>query len=326
MKTKILGILICMMLVTTFFTTTTIGTNFVLNKSKDNALETSPFEDDAAPTWQKNEKWTYSVDDFDIGDSSKGLFHFEIGDLPFTVVDDAGSSYELEFISDLDGNFEMVNATQEFDVRGELKRSTIEGNIFFRKSDLAIEEINIILSGKLLIKINKFPGLTFSFPRIPFRFKIDINIDFDRPFPIIDFPIDINKMWGLDATNITINGEITSPWLNIINSLNNVLNILPEDLADLLPIISIEELLDVVMGNSNIIYIPETPDVFFCTDMEMRTVPAGNYEAYNISFGGIMNYFYAPEMGHIIEMSLGMFNMKLIDHDIVIRNSFVYLQ
>ena len=324
MKTKIVGILVCMLLVTTFFTTTTIGTNFVLNKSKDNVLGTSSFEDDV-PTWQKKEKWTYSVGDIDIGDSSKGLFHFEIGDLPFTVVDDAGSSYELEFISDLNGNFEMVNATQEFDVRGEFKRSTIEGNIFFRKSDLGIEEINVILSGKLLIKINKLPGLPFSLPKLPFRFKIDINIDFDRPFPIIDFPIDINKIWGIDATNITINGEITSPWLNIINSLNKVLNFLPDDLADLLPVISIKKLLD-TMGNGNIIFIPETPEVFFCSDMEMRTVPAGNYEAYNISFGGIMSYFYSPEMGHIIELSLGMFNMKLIDHDMVIRNNFVYLQ
>ena len=95
MKTKILGILVCMLLVTTFFTTTTIGTNFVLNESKDNLIDTSSFEDDEVPTWQKKEKWTYIVTDLDIGDSSKGLFHFEIGELPFTVVEDFGSSYEI---------------------------------------------------------------------------------------------------------------------------------------------------------------------------------------------------------------------------------------
>jgi hypothetical protein len=184
---------------------------------------------------------------------------------------------------------------------------------------LGIENLNVVLSGKLNIKINSLPGLTFSLPKIPFGFNIDIKMDFDRAFPILDFPMDINKSWGVGPTNITINGDISSLWFNFINFLDKLLHFIPQNLSGYLPVISIKRLLEDMLG-SNTIYIPGAPDIFYCFNKEIRTVPAGNFEAYNISLGGMGGYFYCPEVGHLVELNLGMFKMKLKSHTIDISN------
>jgi hypothetical protein len=49
---------------------------------------------------------------------------------------------------------------------------------------------------------------------------------------------------------------------------------------------------------------PAISDAFFCLNTENITVPAGTYEAYNITLvGGLAQCFYAPTAGNVVKIA-----------------------
>ena len=50
--------------------------------------------------------------------------------------------------------------------------------------------------------------------------------------------------------------------------------------------------------------IPAISNAFFCLNTENITVPAGTYEAYNITlFGGLAQCYYAPTAGNVVKIT-----------------------
>ena len=301
MKKKIVGIFVCTLLICTIFS---VSGQVCVEKNVENIGKTS-FGDDV-PNWKKGEKWIYNLDDIDFGDITSGLLHLQIKDLSFTVLGNSGTSYNLQTEANIGGYFEV---DQEYYIKGVFINTKMNGVTYFRKTDLGLEEIDLTITGRLGLTI-RISDLPFSIPNIPFGFTIDINLDFDSPFSLFDFPLNIGKIWGQPATNLTVNGEMRSLWFNIINFLNNIFHFLPDEIADLLPVIDIKEALEMFVED-NIIEFPDIPELFNCSNMEIRTVPAGSYEAYHITVGKSGSIYYAPEVGNIIEISVGNFKMEL---------------
>jgi len=339
MKSKIVGILVCMMLITTFLTVATNDDNVDLKKISHTESITSSFDDDV-PTWIVGNTWTYKIDDInvDMEDNKTIHAHLEMEELSLEVVNDIGDSYDLELKpAKINGDYsvyiEQENAT--IDVEGKLMGTKIEGNIIFRKSDLGIKEIDVELSGILTVKINELPeGLPFSnipFP-IPVPATIDATIDLGDPYVLIDFPLNTSKMWGLPATNFSLNGEIRSIWLNIIKFIDQIATafgspLLPPEISELLPIINIKDALE-MKNMSNVFEVPEIPFILSCFNQEMIEIPGvGTFNAYNISIaGGLGKIYYAPEVKNIIKISgqlgdlipfITDIDMELIDYDII---------
>ena len=153
---------------------------------------------------------------------------------------------------------------------------------------------------------------------------IDVEVDFSTPFPIIDFPLNTSKFWGLPSVNITFDGTIESTWLKIFNTLNNIIRIpgiieiiaaltdsdpamlheVSDILKDIIPVINIGYVLNEYLGVENVIHLPQIPIIFMCNSTENITVDAGGpFNAYNISvLGGLGNIYYSPEVKNIVKI------------------------
>ncbi len=58
-----------------------------------------------------------------------------------------------------------------------------------------------------------------------------------------------------------------------------------------------------MLGYENVVLLPPIPNAFFCLNTENITIPAGTYEAYNITlFGGQAQCYYAPTAGNIVKI------------------------
>ena len=309
MKNRMIKFLICITLVFTILTSATNAIN--LNKNSNNDLKKCSVGDDA-PVWKIGETWTYILSPIDQS-SDKGQLYISIGDLPLKVTDDTGSSYKVEFKADLVGFYETPQGQDPY-IKANFKNSKIEGDISFRKTDLAIEEMNIKISGGLGFNVDS-TSLPFPIPSIPLPYTININSVFDNGLALFSFPLEINKNWNLASTNLIINGDMHSLWLYLLNFMNKIYQFLEPEIASLLPVIDIKEALELILG-SNIINFPDIPLFFMCLKKETRTVAAGSFEAYNISLLPGGNIYYAPELGNIIELSSTNLNMELKKHAI----------
>lgn len=342
MKSKIVGIVICLMLLSTFLSVATNMENDELKRMTHNKLIAGSFSDDV-PIWNIGDTWIYKIKDIvvDNEDENKSIHvDIQINELPFEVIDDS-TFYILEFDAKIAGNYSVYikeeNSTT--DVKGKLFGTTINGSIFYTKSELGIQKIIYAISGIFTLKINELPE-DFKIPAIPVPIPIPITIttilDFGTPYTYLDFPLNISKSWGLPATNFTINGKIQSIWLSIINIINEIFTslgnpLLPEETAALLPIIDIKEALE-VHGMNNSFDIPEVSSIFAIFKMNNETVPAGDFYSYNISVAPINltdalgRIYYAPKVKNIIKISgqLGDIlpfttgiEMELVDYELV---------
>lgn len=334
MKAKIVGILICIMLLTTFFSIAKNVEDEQVEHYLENNETGSSLYDDDVPVWEIGNIWTYKIDDINLDLSNENLsenftihLHGRIDSLPLEVVDDTGDSYQIAFQATIVGDF-FVNVDLgdgPINITGELQDTTIEGYIFFNKSDLGIKQMEIIISGKLTVNVKEHPYGNWSFfPEIAVSATITADAEFDPIYPIIDFPLNTSKFWGLPEVNITFDGTIESIWLKIFNILNKIIRLpgiieliaaltntdpdmfhqISDILADILPVIDIGYVLNEYLGVENVIHLPEIPIIFMCNSTENITVPAGTFNAYNISVvGGLGSIYYAPEVKNVIKIT-----------------------
>jgi hypothetical protein len=174
-------------------------------------------------------------------------------------------------------------------------------NIKFDTEEL-LEGLNINLP-PLLIKI-LLPEV------IPIT--VDLSFDFDAPYIVLEFPLDVGDFWGIKAGNITIDGTIQSEYLRLLYIINKIANIfridlIPPGLAKYLPVIDISELLT-DQNISNVITVQEQEKVFRKPAFEVRnmaqvTVSAGSYNACGIDFiQGAGEIFYSPDVENIVKI------------------------
>jgi hypothetical protein len=345
MKSKIIVILIFLMLTVTFYSIATNVDNVKYKQISNHKF--LPYTYDDVPTWNIDDTWVYKIHDINIDDENDNKsihIHIQIDELTLKVIDDT-SLYNVEFEAKISGDYSIYlkedNSTidlDDIDIQGKLLGTKIKGNIFFTKSELGIKTLDYELSGILTVKINDLPDEfkipELSFP-IPIPATITTTVDFDDPYTILSFPLNLSNYWGLQGTNFTINGELQSVWLNILNIINNLFTsigspLLPEETAALLPVINIKEALE-IHGIENIFEIPGVPSIFAIFSMDNITVPAGEFSTYNISVGPINlthalgRIYYAPEIKNIVKISgqlgdilpfMTSIEMELIEYNI----------
>ena len=317
MKRKMITIFVAVLFITTVFP---VMTSVNIDKMKTSnvtfATESISFHDDV-PVWEVGDTWKYKVDDIDIeyedGDVAVDM-HLEIGELILQVTDDTDDSYKLEFNAKVDGEFTSYIDFLQTEFSGELAKlrsSKIEGDVSVRKSDLGIEKIDSQVIGVFKVKITENP-LTPLIRFLTLRIPVDIalNTNFDNPYAILDFPLEIDKTWGLPYTNISIDGEVRSVWLNIINFMNRIAKLfgygfIPAEFEELLPVIDVSKALELI-GYPDIFFVNEIPPIFSCHSMEEISLPYGTVNAYNINISviDVVNIYYAPEVGNIVKISV----------------------
>jgi len=122
----------------------------------------------------------------------------------------------------------------------------------------------------------------------------------------LDFPLSVGKTWGNLYNVVTVDGQISSKWLNFISFINNILKFLPPEIGELLPVIDISDLIEVAGGN-NSFEIPGSDVSFECVNQEVITVPAGTFNAYKIQiYGDKGTHYYAPDAGMVIKILVNL--------------------
>jgi hypothetical protein len=315
MKNEIFSIIVVALICCTIIGSASVTTH-ITNTKDDTLLFNSLNIGDDVPVWEVGTIWTFEIDNIDLSFSeTEGRsidLNINTGYFILEVAADMGSTYrtDLSIEGDVtfDINFDMgIEGKEPLIISGNLFDSDISGYVYFEKSTLLIDKLDVTFNGK--IKVNMVSPFDLSFlANLPISFDLNLVLDFDQNFVLIDFPIETGNTWGISQCNVTIDGEISSIWLRLLKFINTIASLfgmgfLPPEIASLLPVIDISDLFE-SLEMEPVIQIPDQEDVFECKDITTTTVEAGTYQTYPISIQddlGIM--YYAPELGMIAKIS-----------------------
>jgi len=311
MKTKLIVLIICGMLMTSFFVLAKPPENMVLDKQSPTRATSS--SDANVPVWEIGDYWTYKIDNISISfeeeNQTINLF-ISIDSLPLTVTNDTGSYYTLSFSTTTSGHAKIDGDLGDGPINISITFSSVKisGDVMIEKTTLGIKSISALLKGRFIVDVIEQPYINLSLQTIPVPITMNTITTFGVPISMLSFPLSTSTSWNLSATNFTVNGKIHSIWLNILHFINLIAKLLgneflPPEIESLLPVVDIKDAL-ITFGIGNIFQIPEIPDAFLCMNTENISVPAGNYEAYNISMaGGLAQAFYAPAAGNVVKIT-----------------------
>lgn len=276
MKTKILGIMVCMLVI---LSAVAIAEP---TRIKQISNVTTNFDDDV-PTWSVGDSWTYILDEISIDYNVSGqklLIDGMVDDFTWTVSDTSGSNYILDITGKITAVYEIYVSSPSMTlwVSGTFKPmlTRITGTISFTKSGLELVDLSAEIKGISMAKIYPIPI------SLPIPFKLTIDIDFNKAFPLFDFPlVEPTKSWiafGIEAdVNLSIGG---------IFGLIQV----PVNLPSNYPLI-----------------------LFECEGKQDITVQAGIFSSYKITpiLGDFFEYHYAPSVGNIVKIQVNMPNSNI---------------
>jgi hypothetical protein len=314
MKIKLIGILVCLMLVGTFLTVAQPPES-ASNPNPSNQQKTTTSSVDV-PVWEVGDSWTYQIDTISINyTNGESLIYadFTAGALPLTVTDVAGEFYTLSFDTTMSGYVSVYLITGSGPVNFSITFTDISlsGTVSIEKSTLGVKDIAISFTKqKFVVDIYEQHAITLPafLQHINAKVTMNATIDCTTPVSLLSFPLNIPSLWNMPATNISLNGKVDSGWFHLIKFINDIAAIfnytlIPPEYAKLLPVIDIPDALD-TLGYPSVFAIPTIEDAFYCLNTTTITVPAGTYEAYNISiFGGTASGYYAPSVGNIVKLS-----------------------
>lgn len=302
------------MLVTTFFSVAQPvqkSTNATLPKTMTGSLTM-----DDVPIWDVNDTWTYKVNDITLDFSNENrtmkLF-FSITELPLRVTDTSGDFYTVSFTTTMSGDGQFISDLGEgpVDLSIVFKDIALTGSLRFEKTTLGIVDASVSFEKqKVSLNIKEQPYLPLpAFLRVlSVKITSNLNLDSDSPLTMLTFPLTTGIFWNLSSANISTTGKIESKFFNLLHLVNIIasmlgIELLPPTFASLLPIISIQDAMTEFLG-TNVVSVPMISDAFFCFNTENVTVPAGIFEAFNITlFGGMGQCFFAPDAGNMILLS-----------------------
>ena len=158
--------------------------------------------------------------------------------------------------------------------------------------------------------------------------EFTLDIGFCDPYPVIDFPLNVTKFWGLPACNLTLDGQIQTQifdkldrWNDIIRrplisriiefilnltgmgDLLEIIHMVSDILDDILPILDIGYVLEEYLGVEEILVQP-IPPIFVVTNCsETVTVPAGTFDVCNISVANLSSMYYAPDVKSFVKIT-----------------------
>ena len=278
------------------------------------------------PTWQKGDKWVYRLEDFNFEfaeiEDRKFDIELKMGDVTMEIADVSANKYIASLASDdLDVTFDIVfNAHTGGDTlvipKMTFENIALNGQMTINKANLGIEKIDITLTIDLVenlenlgIQLPSFAEFLLPFMEIPAN--IDLGIEFDQPYQILEFPLDDGGFWGLNGgvMTVTIDGSAQSFWLKLLNFVNKFIEIVPPEFAKYLPDIDISEVLeDFGFPTEMEFEIPETENLmrkpmFEVINQEQVSTPAGSFNAYKVYFvQGTGVLYYSPEQNNVVKI------------------------
>ena len=306
-------------------------------KSSDDNEETYGPVSSTVPTWSVGDSWTYTLDNIDInltGIEGRAIeLKLSTGDITLEVTDVTSDTYVASITSEnMDVTFgglfdfyiedmdDIEIPTMSFD------NIAIDGQIILDKENLGIKDINLGLIIDLIENLDnikdilqlELPGfIDILTPYMSIPANIDINIEFDNPYELIQFPLENENIWGLSSNTVTVSigGSIESIWLRILNFVNKFVPIVPAEFAQYLPDVDISEVLnDYGIDTNYQIDIPEVPanllpyhddtTAFFeVMGSENINVEAGQFNAAKISIiDDNGNIYYSEDAANIIKI------------------------
>ncbi|HEC81071.1 MAG TPA: hypothetical protein ENI42_01415, partial [Thermoplasmatales archaeon] len=183
MRRRLFGLLVCMLIL---LIPVVFGLNvFGRSMSNDEYVD--------APVWSIGDSWTYDVE-FDQRFDQNNRFHWFIDDMCFTVTEDTGSVYKLDFVGNITGDIE------HFPFSKHLKGGTIEGYEMVEKTNLGLLEIVAHIDG-----VSSFHHWSSEVPVV-----VDVRVTFDPVFALLNFPFFVGKNWIYNSSTVTIDYTIST--------------------------------------------------------------------------------------------------------------------
>jgi hypothetical protein len=316
-------LLICIVIIP-FFDPVIGYENNIEEKNQINLIENEIKNFDSIPIWEIGDSWKYRINEIVlINEDLKNPINVEFGEsiLTLSVIGISDDYYNLDFETKLYGIFELTISNYNIKLFGKfniLRPLKAHGTVFIDNKDLSIRGLTLYLSG--LFKINFADRLLFT---LPFPIDLCIELRAEPGLKIFKFPLIVENIYGLPSFNITIDGDISSPWFRIIKIVNSFTKLfgnplLSDEFSEFLPRIDFGEILKWYSGD-NTYYVNNLTwydvPVFAVESFENITTEAGTYESYKILFPFDMgSIYYAPEVGNMIKLILNpITTMELIE-------------
>ena len=214
------------------------------------------------PTWEVGNSWTYQLNtiDFDLSEVKDRSIDITLdsGEILFEIIEATSDRYIAEISSDnmsisLDIFFDFYLEGKDPIVLPEttLENVSLYGKMILDKETLAIRNCDISLEMDIGENLD---GLPIELPSFVSSLKqyisipavIDLSVAFEDSFPILQFPLETSDTWGIskETMHISIDGNVQSIWLRILNIVNKIVPLLPDAYAKYLPNIDIAEVLN----------------------------------------------------------------------------------
>ena len=250
--------------------------------------------------WSIGNKWEYCFDEISFTLDQDITFLDLQGNIPsvtFEIEKETDEFYEMSFGGSLNGDFNIVFSGME--LQAQLSKTALSGNVLISKSNHGIKKIDGYIDGRI-----RFPEL-LPIP-ISFKFNADMTIEFKSGFKYIDFPIYDQKEYDIQSSEMTINGNLSSRLLNLLNIVNNIASLfgkgfLPENICALLPTFDFGEALNIFIGN-NTLMMPCLSSLQ--VNETTINVEAGTFSGYNITTLDIGGFCYAPAVENIVKIDI----------------------
>lgn len=217
--------------------------------------------------WREGNTWKY------VGDIKGDLDIFfplyidgKIFSFKLQVTEDMGDKYKLSFY----GRAKLIIRSYlnimdyNFSVIGKVKNHIFWGDIYLSKGGFGIEKI--VLNTRAGLRAIIIPPFIY----IPLPFRINANVEFEKPYTLITKYPEVGVGWATPSSNASINAKLT--------------------LFFILP-----------MQYSISMLIWST--YFDCVSKEIISVPAGTFEALKIiTFDDLLEIYYSMEINNIVKM------------------------
>lgn len=271
------------------------------------------------PTWEQGQQWTYTISDIDFSFheiTGRDIdIHFSSGDINVQVAEVTTSLYLLDVntnnvVASCDIQFDPYNGKNATDIKFELSGASLNGTVYVNIDTLAIFKITGTITvdfgtQQLLDALNiKFgPLLNRLIPKIipTIPFTVDLILTFDPQYELLEFPLDVEKTWGINDVNITIDGTVMSKFLTRLKLLNRLSGgkIVPPEFVKYLSGINISQFL-LEQNISNVIHIPKMDELLRNPPFKVSTM---NNNVYKIDFfQGLGEIFYSSDAENIVEI------------------------
>jgi len=199
MKTKIIGILVCMLLIATMAIP-------ISALNKENIPNIKPISKGAdVPVWEVGDSWTYNLEIY-LAASQNVTDDMVVevsGELTYEVVDDTGDTYKLTGM--MKPMIGMVDLPGNIDMR-ITRLSSYNSNIELQKTDLAILNHDSLMKGIVLLTLGPIP-----LP-IPLQMQSSRQTEFTPALNIIPFPLNDGDSGTIGEFIVTEQSEVSLFW------------------------------------------------------------------------------------------------------------------